>query len=274
MPAALPWMIEELRKSVVTDPVRRDSRSTLDCPLGLRRAAAVEAIGWGQANFDEPFGALSAEDLVLLYAYWNQKRHLEELSEAFRQLFSSGFPDEPLVVVDLGCGPFTGGLALAGQLDADKRFDYIGVDHSKAMRALGERFATAMEHFADAPRIERHWASTMSEIHWQRPPTWRPTLVIVSFLLASHSLDPEVLVKELDELLARVGRGETTLIYTNSAREGPNRSFPAFRNALAHSGFRLLTDAMGTVETRHRTLELRYALFHRRQRRTLTLGDV
>ena len=33
----------------------------------------MEAVGWGQADFDEPVGALSAEDRVLLYAYWNQR---------------------------------------------------------------------------------------------------------------------------------------------------------------------------------------------------------
>ena len=141
------------------------------------------------------------------------------------------------------------------------------------MRRLGERFAIEMERFTDAPRVERHWASAVSEIEWQRPPAWRPMLVIVSFLLASHSLDSAVLVRELDDLLARVGRGETTVIYTNSPREGPNRKFLAFRDALGHSGFRLLTDEMGSVETENRTLELRYALFHRRRRRTLALAN-
>ena len=142
------------------------------------------------------------------------------------------------------------------------------------MRALGERFATAMEHFADAPRIERHWASTVSEVRWQRPPTWRATLVIVSFLLASHSLDPEVLVKELDELLARVGRGETTLTIRTPPEKAPIATSQPSGTPWRTPGFRLTEDAMGSVTTRHRTLELRYALFHRRQRRTLALGDV
>ena len=273
MPTSLPRVIEELRKSLVTEPLRRDPRSTPNRPLGLDPAAAAEAIGWGQANFDVPFGTLSAEDRVLLYAYWNQKRHLEELSEAFRQLFDASPPKDPLIVVDLGCGPFTGGLALAGQLGAGQRFDYIGVDRSQAMRLLGERFAIEAEHFNEAPQVERHWAAKVSEIDWQQPLGWRPVLVIVSFLLASDSVDAKVLVDELDGLLAKLSRGETSVVYTNSPKERPNRSLPAFRETLARAGFRSLVDDTGRVEAGNRTLELRYALFHRAQQRTLPLGE-
>ena len=160
VPTALPPIVERLRKIVVTDPLHADPRSTSN-PLGLSREAAVQAIGWGQANFDEPLRTLSPEDRVMLYAYWNQKRHLEELSEAFRQMFTTGVPNH-LIVIDLGCGPFTGGLALAGQLGADNRFDYIGVDRSRAMRHLGEQFAVATEHEQGGPKIERLWAEEMS----------------------------------------------------------------------------------------------------------------
>ena len=55
----------------------------------------MEAINWGQADFDEPTGALSAEDRVLLYSYLNQLGHLEELSEAFHQVFSKAAPADP-----------------------------------------------------------------------------------------------------------------------------------------------------------------------------------
>ena len=273
MPTILPAILEELRKRVVTEPLRRDPRSTPGRPLGLDGSAAAEVIEWGQANFDEAFDALSAEDRVLLYAYWNQKRHLEELSEAFRQLFSTGRPKDSLIVIDLGCGPFTGGLALAGQLGPDEQFDYIGIDRSEAMRNLGERFAVAMEGIDNAPQTTRHWSARISEADWRQPPGWRPVVVIVSFLLASPSLDVGVQVRELDSLLASLGRGDATVVYTNSPRPDPNRRFPAFRDALTRAGFRLLADATGDIETDRRTLELRYALFHRGRQRTLRLGD-
>lgn len=180
---------------MVVDPLRADSR-TIDpgSPLGLDAQKARKAISWGQANFDEPLGALSAEDRGLLYAYWNQKRHVEELSEAFRQIFSDGWPDQPLIVIDLGCGPFTGGLALAGQLPPTASFDYIGIDRSQAMRRFGERFACKVNATNGPPNIDHCWTSSMADIKWPQPPGWRPILVIVSFLLASTSLDVKCLV--------------------------------------------------------------------------------
>ena len=50
---------------------------------------------------------------MLLYSYWNQKRHLEELSAAFGQLFDRSRPKN-MIVIDLGCGPFTGGTGDCG----------------------------------------------------------------------------------------------------------------------------------------------------------------
>ena len=114
MPVELPQWLEDLRRSEVVDRVHNDPRSAKGTVLGVERGVALrEVIGGGQADFDEPWNDLSADDRVLLYAYFNQLGHLEELTEAFRQLFAhSSRPDNP-IVVDLGCGPFTGGLSIA-----------------------------------------------------------------------------------------------------------------------------------------------------------------
>ena len=230
----------------------------------------MDAIGWGQAAFDEPYGPLSPADRVLLYAYWNQLGHLEELSEAFQQLFGDGRPTEPFIVVDLGCGPFTGGLALAGQID---EFDYIGVDKSEAMRALGEQLATATESMSSV-RIGRQWVTDLEDVRWERALGWRPVIVIVSFLLASRSLRAEQLIEQLDQFLARLTQGPVTILYTNSPKAGPNRSYPRFRDALLGAGFALKVDDTGPVSTERRRREIRYALFHRPPQRTLPLGDI
>ncbi len=96
----------------------------------------------GQADFDSPCGGLSSDDLALLYAYWIQLGHVEELVEAFGQHLSGCNIDRP-VVIDLGCGPFTGGLAVASALEPPNGFTYIGMDRASAMRRLGERLALA-----------------------------------------------------------------------------------------------------------------------------------
>jgi len=275
----LPRWLEQLRQSEIIERVRSDSRSTEHRPfLGADSRAAMEAIGWGQTAFDEPWGDLSPEDRVLLYAYFNQLGHLEELTAAFRMLFATGPPDKELIVVDLGCGPFTGGLAVAGVLGPECRFDYIGMDQSHAMRRFGERLAVAATCLDAIPQVARHWTMDLPSVPWRTPPGWRPVIVIVSYLLASPTLNAAELIGELEELSRRLGRGPVTVLYTNSVRPEANLDFPIFSRELQSVGFELYADDTGSIDIERlqgqRERPLRYALFHRRSQDVLPLGGV
>ena len=162
----LPDWLDELRRLEVTDRVRDDPRSTGGTLLGMDMETAFAAISGGQADFDAAVGDLSSDDLALLYAYLNQKGHLEELVEAFGQLLDGTRPDNP-IVVDVGCGPFTGGLALADALGDDPCFDYIGVDQAASMRQLGAHFASSK---LVPGRIVCHWATDLGSVDWPHPP--------------------------------------------------------------------------------------------------------
>ena len=276
MPIQLPNWLKRLRGSEIVQAVRNDPRSSTDRPfLGYTKCQALKAIGGGQAPFDEPWGCLSPDDRVLLYCFFNQRGHLEELIEAFGQLFENGPPDGEPIVADLGCGPFTGGLALAGALGPETAFDYIGVDISQTMREFGERQATAAEAFEEMPDVRRHWTADLSSFSWPRPPGWRPVIVIVSYLLASRTLDVKTLVGELRDLLSKLSAGPTMLLYTNSDREDANRSFPVFRDELRGLGFELRADDSGQIVVERQSAakprQLRYALFRRSARTTLRL---
>lgn len=267
----LPWTLLEVRRTQVLEPVQRDLRTQDDRVLGVDRPTAMEAIGWGQAQFDEPAGTLAPRDRALLYAYWNQRGHLEELTAAFQQLFAKGRPTAPLIVIDLGCGPFTGGLALAGQLSSVDQFDYIGVDQSDTMRELGEQLASAADAMDGMPTIRRHWVADVLDVSWQQALGWQPVIVIVSFLLASPTLKIHRLIERLEQLLSRLSRGPTTVLYTNSPRAGPNRGFAVFRDTLLALSYQLVADDTGKVHIERRDREVRYALFHRAEQRTLEL---
>lgn len=268
----LPTPLLDLRRTEIVRRVQSDPRSFGNLVLGVDRNTALEAIKWGQADFDQPTETLSAEDRVLLYAYFNQLGHLEELSEAFHQMFGQVRPEDPFIVVDLGCGPFTAGLALAGQLGATEQFDYIGVDRSRTMLELGERLATAAATMPTLPQISRQWTSDIQSIAWTDPPRWRPVLVVVSFLLASPTLRVEQLLHDLKALLSRLGHGEVFVLYTNSPAESANRTFPMFRDMLVDARFNAVADNIGVVRTERRDRKLRYALFHRGAKRTLHVG--
>ena len=269
----LPDWLEELRRVHVTDRVLNDPRSRDRTLFGMNMAQAFEAIGGGQADFDAPCGDLSTDDLALLYAYLNQKGHLEELVAAFSQLLAGSKPPNP-IVVDIGCGPFTGGLALAATLGQDPCFDYIGIDHAASMRRLGARLA-CLELVPG--RVTSHWAADPGSVNWQHRPGFREVIVIVSYLFASPTLDAMDMLGDLERLLRRVGHGAVTLLYTNSALEELNHQYPGFRQSLEEADFQVLAEDQGEIvverSSRPRRRKLYYALFRRPRRLRLPLGE-
>jgi hypothetical protein len=224
-----------------------------------------QVIGGGQADFDTPYLHLSGTERALLYAYFNQLGHLEELIEAFSQLFRNGLPQDPLIVVDAGCGPFTGGLALSAVVNTP--FSYIGFDRSASMRGLGEQLASSAEHLGVHTCSDRQWVADLDGIKWHRPPDWRPILVVASYLLASPTLDVAAFVRNIDAVCNLFGRGPVTVLYTNSPLMTANRSFPHLRKCLQDIGFRIVADDRGDITIDRfrgvRRRQLRYALFHR-----------
>ena len=269
----LPRWLDALRRVEVTERVLNDPRSEGGTLFGMDMAGASQVIGGGQADFDAPCGDLSDDDLALLYAYLNQKGHLEELLAAFSQLLAGPKPPNP-VVVDVGCGPLTGGLALAATLGQDPRFDYVGVDRAASMRRLAERLARSD---LVPGRVTTHWAEDVSAVPWQHAPGWRDVIVIVSYLFASPSLDAEAMFGDLEALLRRIGHGAVTVLYTNSTRLKPNRQYPEFRRRLVGAGFEVRAEGDGEIiiERRQapRNRRLYFALFRRPPLRNLTLGE-
>lgn len=277
--STLPSWLTELRRREIVERVRNDSRSVGDLLLGLPwETVRNDVLVVGRANFDEPWREqcapwreLTPAERVLLYAYSNQLGHIHELVAALRMLLAGYTLTDP-VVIDLGCGPFTGGLALAAT-GLVRNVTYVGVDTSSAMLVLGERIAAAAEVSDQMCSMTRHWTGNLATEPWSRAPGWQPVLVIASFLLASATLDSATLVRDLSLFLDRIGHGSVLVLCTNSKNDRAGRNFPAFRMALEQVGFQLVKDDVGQVPIsgKAQPRELRYALFLRQERRTLTL---
>ena len=158
-------------------------------------------------------------------------------------------------------------IAIAATLGPGADFDYIGVDRAEGMRRLGERLAVASRTREDARQFRAVWAADLASIPWSDPPRWRPVIVIVSYLFASPTLDADVLVNQLVALWSRLGRGEVTVLYTNSIRERPNLPLAGFHEKLTAVEFRRWSDHEETIEversTGPRSRTFRCALWHR-----------
>ena len=221
---------------------------------------------------------LSPADRVDLYSYWNLPAHVFEML-AYLERFLADVADAEIAgmhILDIGCGPMTAGLALAQHVSARVPIEYIGVDISLAM--LGK--ARHLEQYArDCGLLHRgsslRFATSLAEVA-HGPRTWKPLIVILSFLLASRTLDIAQLVDDLVAYAERLGSGSVSVLYTNSAEDIANLRFPEFQAALERYAFTL--HAHGNEEviryqlpSGQRTRRIRYALFHRHEQTTLIL---
>ncbi|PRQ05089.1 class I SAM-dependent methyltransferase [Enhygromyxa salina] len=274
----LPSWIDTIRRELIVAPIRDDPR-TLDPyedPLGVpTRIVFNDVLGGGQAEFDEawhgPRGKLSGADRALLYGLLILKGHLQELTAAFDMLTDRAEIWDP-VVLDLGCGPGTGGLALANALGRDAQFTYVGVDRAASMAELGERLMQAAQTLGWMTSVERFWLRDTGELNWREPISWRPVIIIASYLLASPTVDARALVNGAMEQVRKIGRGDVAVLYTNSVRLEVNHQLPRFRDCLIEDhGFELIDDNEGRISTGGGQNErrLRYALFFRQAGRTL-----
>jgi SAM-dependent methyltransferase len=95
----------------------------------------------GQADFDQGYEDLTAQQVVKLYCYCNMRMHyftslnFYERSEFFEMFYNS---TGRIKFIDIGCGPGTSGLAFANYIFEKTKipavFDYFGIDTSLNMQ--------------------------------------------------------------------------------------------------------------------------------------------
>lgn len=269
----LPGWLQTLYQREVKDRASADVRSVAGTWLGVPGNRVYdEVIDFGQADFDQPVelqvGAnrilLEPADRALLYAVYNQGRHLEELSYALARLLDSNDPPARTTLLDIGCGPATAGLAMAGALGNSIPFRYFGVDRSRAMRELGGRLMDAARDAGALHPSTRCWFGENPEQAPCGAIRGELCVVALSYLFASDSLDEAALAENLLAALTRIGKGEKAILYTNSADGRANQKFPAFRQRLEQAGFEVLTDKVTVFDkTTRQPKNIRYALFFR-----------
>ena len=231
------------------------------------------AIAGGQAKFDEPIDNLSARDRVLLYALFNQKGHVLELIDAFQNLLDSPWQLNGATILDIGCGPFTAGLAIANVVGNDVDFRYFGVDTSREMCALGGDLArAAREEGGLSPAVSVQFTDSIEVIDFGAARLGR-TIVVLSYLLASDSLNIQTIVRQIVEACNRIGPGPVAVLYTNSGFAARRASFPEFDGRMQAAGFKCVVVDFEMFEDGNKSRHIHYALFTRVPM-TISLGDI
>lgn len=262
MPASASWLSEVLEREI-SERILNDPRTTPTSFLGWpKNRIFEEVIEGGQADFDAPLKNLNGFDRALLYAKYNQTRHLDELSHAFSQLFNNGSNYGDPLVIDLGCGPFTAGLSIANVLGANTIFEYYGVDHYQSMRSLGLILAQAAKTAGGLHPLTRfQFVQNLETVNFGNI-RGSLTIFVASYLLASPTLDVAVLVRSMLDAHKRASSGPIAVLYTNSARENARAKFPHFRECLSANGFSTLIDTVECfTDTTKNPTDIHYALF-------------
>jgi hypothetical protein len=268
-----PVWLEQLLDQEVIQKIDNDPRTVPGTFLGHpKNQIFAEVIGFGQADFDEPVLGLSGDDRALLYTRYNQPRHLDELIHAWTCLFATASLGGRPTVVDVGCGPFTAGLALGAVLGANREFRYYGLDRARSMCLLGARLAASARILGglDA-RTTVSFSEDLAEIDFG-PIRNDLTIVVASYLLASPTLDIAQLVSDILNAVRRVGPGPSAILCTNSANEAMNRNYDAFRDGLVAEGFEVRVEDVETFYETKTPKRLFYAILYRKAETTINLG--
>jgi hypothetical protein len=267
------WLVELIAEEI-TQRVNRDPRSVSGTFLGWPRDRIFwDVIEGGQADFDKTVGHLSGADRALLYAKFNQERHLDELGAAFTQLFSGNTDFGRPTLLDLGCGPFTGGLALAAALGPEIPIRYYGIDKYRSMHALGAQFASTARRLNGLHPDSNIWFGTNLADAEFGPIRGEVTIAVASYLLASPSINVQQLVADLNVTHRRIGPGPMAVLYTNSAAPRANTKYPLFRKELQGAGFSVIVEDEETFTATSKTPKsMRYALFFKAAQSMISLG--
>lgn len=211
-----------------------------------------DVLNYGKADFDVPFKNLNGSDKVLLYCYFNMKKHFFTSYSVFKKIWGTLEKiflkvQQPVVFIDLGCGPLTSGLAL-GDLHFEETgkplmFHYYGIDISTSMIEKAKEFSetdlfdesSTFEFYNDPQTLSLAKISSVAGANSH-------LFVNASYLFASSSLNVENLAKFVSNL--RIHFKYVHFIFQNPDRTDRNTKWIEFKKLIS---FRLLKKGVEKV---------------------------
>lgn len=194
-----------------------------------------DILEYGLTDFDKSFQGVNSSQKVLLYNYFNLRKHFFTLYHIFKKIqFQQIVLDKNLVVIDLGCGPGTASLVIADFIKSTNKAtscNYIGIDISNAMiesaskhieniKSLGINFEYTFEKELNNNSID--YLVNNSSI----------MIFVASYLFASNSLDEIKLGEVVNDIINRFKNTPVMFIYQNPDEEQKNKKYFNFKRTL------------------------------------------
>ena len=201
----------------------------------------------GRADFTKTWPGLPGRlginpyGMSLLYGFFHMRRHYFEMRHLLHRqhdfLVETVFHQTRPLLIDLGCGPWTVGIATLDSFEGFRRgvtLECIGFERAQEMVALGNRImATARtgDNFAHG----KDWNDPVSrEDVYRRIRSFNrdgTIWITASYLFASQTLDAEKLGEFVDGIVRAAGDRNVCFLETNTTNTTIGNKFHAFVNA-------------------------------------------
>lgn len=194
------------------------------------------AIGYGRADFDEPFREISAEQKVLIYCYLNMRKHfftkyhvLDMLNKSeYGKFIQDNLYKITSNIIDVGCGPLTAGLAYGDYTRSynQPKLTYHGVDISSSIMKKAKDFAESrVFNINSSFNFYNNWRDISSDFD-----KGQPILFIFSYLFANlNKVQTEDLAEFTQGIIEEYQSSNPIfLIFQNPSDDGRNVMFYRF----------------------------------------------
>lgn len=196
----------------------------------------------GRGDFTKSYGKISAKDKVMLYCYFNLKKHFFTSYAVFQTVVSSlenffATNEYKPVFIDLGCGPMTSGLALADLIHTNTgngiNFSYIGVDISNPMMEKADSFKSLNIFSTESTfTFVNNWNEIEPSLLNQLAGKNNPIIFNASYLFASSSVDAIDLGKYATEISKNFDN--VFFVFQNPNRIDRNTKYEEFKRSIKY----------------------------------------
>lgn len=195
----------------------------------------------GRTDFREAYNEISPSEKVLLYCFFNMKKHFFTSYAVFERILPSlkvffNIEEYTPIMIDLGCGPMTSGIAIADLMMSTESnplsFTYVGVDIAPAMIERAKMFENSPLFSKTSFYYYEDWEEIDFSVLYATTGKNNPVIFNASYLFSSESLIPS----QLAEFVLNVVKlwDSVYLIFQNPDSDTRNIKYIDFKSRLQH----------------------------------------